>query len=173
MSNLLPILAALSIGLGAAVQTGMLGALGRARGPSEASWLSILATATALAAILAYRLLRGETLALPAPFDRVAVFVVAALVTGVALLLTIRGLPPYYAITGLFGLAFIIGAATIVPRIGIALFLSATIAGQLLGALVLDQIGAFGGAVQPLSVMRVGGAAFLLIGVAMVRGLGR
>jgi len=173
MSNLLPILAALAIGLGAAVQTGMLGALGRARGPSEASWLSILATATALAMILAYRLLRGETLALPAPFDRVAVFIGAALIAGVALLLTTRGLPPYYAITGLFGLAFIIGAATIVPRIGIALFLSATIAGQLLGALALDQFGAFGGAVQPRSLMRVGGAAFLLLGVAMVRGLGR
>ena len=36
--------------------------------------------------------------------------------------------------TGLFGLAFIIGAAAIAPRLGIALFLSATIAGQLVGA---------------------------------------
>lgn len=173
MSNLLPILAALAIGLGAAVQTSMLGALGRARGPAEASWLSILATATAIAAILAYRLARGETLALPAPFDRAAILAGAALTAALALLLTTRGLPPYFAITGLFGLAFIFGAATIVPRIGIALFLSATIAGQLLGALALDQIGAFGGAVQPLSAMRVGGAAFLLLGVAMVRGLGR
>ena len=173
MSNLLPILVALTIGAGAAVQTSMLGALGRARGPAEASWLSILATITAVAVLLAYRLLRAETLALPAPFDRAALFVGAALLTGIALLLTTRGLPPYYAITGLFGLAFIFGAATIVPRIGIALFLSATIAGQLIGALLLDQIGAFGGAVQPLSPTRLGGAALLLLGVVMVRGLGR
>lgn len=173
MSNLLPVLIALTIGAGAAVQTSMLGALGRARGPAEASWLSILATITAIAAILAYRLLRGETLALPAPFDRALVFLGAAFVTGLALLLTTRGLPPYYAITGLFGLAFIFGAATIVPRIGIALFLSATIAGQLVGALLLDQIGAFGGAVQPLTATRFGGALLLLLGVVMVRGLGR
>lgn len=173
MSNLLPLFAAIAIGMGAAVQTGMLGALGRARGPSEATWLSILATITAVAIILAVRALRGDPPALPAPLDRAVVFIGVAVATGAALVLTARGLPPYYAVTGLFGLAFIFGAATIAPRIGIALFLSATIAGQLVGALLLDQFGAFGGAVQPLSPLRLAGASLLLVGVVMVRGFGR
>ncbi len=173
MWNLLSLLIAVLIGVGAAVQTSMLGSVGRLRGPSEATWLSILATATAVALILAVRGLRGESLALPAPLDRPVVFIAAAILAGLALFLTVRGLPPYYAITGLFGLAFIIGAATLAPRIGVALFLSATIAGQLVGAVLMDQIGAFGNTAQPVTPLRLAGVALLLTGVVLVRGFGR
>jgi bacterial/archaeal transporter family-2 protein len=173
MWNLLLLLAAMLIGLGAAVQTSMLGSVGRLRGPSEATWLSILATASAVAVILAVRGIRGDSPALPAPFDRPLVFIGAALLAGLALLLTARGLPPYYAITGLFGLAFIFGAATLVPRIGVALFLGATIAGQLVGAIFLDQFGAFGATAQPVTPLRLAGVTLLLLGVVMVRGFGR
>jgi uncharacterized membrane protein YdcZ (DUF606 family) len=173
MTNLLSLLVAVAIGVGAAVQTSMLGAMGRARGPSEATWLSILATACAVAVVLGVRALRGEAPALPAPLDRAIVFLLVAVATAIAIVLTVRGLPPYFAITGLFGMAFIFGAATIAPRIGIALFLSATIAGQLFGALLMDQIGAFGAAVHPVSPLRLAGAAVLVVGVVMVRGLGR
>jgi transporter family-2 protein len=173
MWNLLSLLIAVLIGVGAAVQTSMRGSVGRLRGPSEATWLSILATASAVAIILAVRGLRGESLALPAPFDRPVVFIGAGLFACLALFLTTRGLPPYYAITGLFGLAFIFGAATLAPRIGVALFLSATIAGQLVGAVVKDQIGAFGATAQPVTPLRLAGVTLLLAGVVMVRGFGR
>jgi uncharacterized membrane protein YdcZ (DUF606 family) len=171
--NVLSLLAALVIGIGAAVQTSMLGAMGRSRGPTEAAWLSILGTVCSLGALMAARVARGDVPLLPAPFDRGAVYAVVALAAGIGMLLAIRGIAPYFAVTGLFGLAFIVGAATIAPRLGVALFLSATIAGQLLGAMALDGMGAFGGAVHSITPMRVAGATMLLAGVALVRGFGR
>lgn len=173
MANVLSLLAALAIGFGAAVQTSMLGAMGRARGPGEAAWLSILGTVLGLATVLAVRAARGDPPLLPAPFDRGAVYSVVALGAGLGAVLATRGLPPYFAVTGLFGLAFIVGAALLGPKLGIALFLSAAIAGQLLGAMALDALGAFGGTVHGVTPLRLAGATMLLAGVAMVRGFGR
>lgn len=110
---------------------------------------------------------------LPAPLDRGVVYGIVAAVAALGAVLATRGLPPYFAGTGLFGLAFIVGAASIAPRLGIALFLSATIAGQLVGAMALDAVGAFGGNVHAVTPLRVAGATMLLAGVAMVRGFGR
>lgn len=173
MVNVLSLLAALAIGFGAAVQTSMLGAMGRARGPGEAAWLSILSTVCGVGTLLAVRAARGDPPMLPAPLDRGVIFAVVAVVGGIGAVMATRGLPPYFAGTGLFGLAFIVGAASIAPRLGIALFLSATIAGQLVGAMALDAVGAFGGTVHGITPLRVAGATMLLAGVAMVRGFGR
>ncbi|MGE0226953.1 MAG: DMT family transporter [Dehalococcoidia bacterium] len=173
MTQAFPLALALVIGGGAAVQTAMLGALGRQRGPTEAGWQSILATVVGVAVILAIRDLRGDAPALPSPLDRAAVQLGVAALAAVALVFTVRGLEPYYLIVGFFGLAFIVGAAALTPKLGIALFLSATIAGQLVGALVLDQIGAFGNPVHTLNVTRAAGVAALLVGVVLVRGTGR
>ncbi len=173
MVEALSLLAALAIGFGAAVQTSMLGAMGRARGPAEAAWLSVLTTACGLAVILGARALRGDPPMLPAPLDRAWVYIAAALATAAGIAVGLRGLNPSFAVSGLFGLAFIVGAATLAPRIGIALFISAAIAGQLLGAMTMDQIGAFGAAVHTVTPMRLVGGALLLLGVVLVRGLGR
>lgn len=173
MIEALSLLAAIAIGFGAAVQTSMLGAMGRARGPSEAAWLSVLTTVCGLAVLLGSRAWRGDPPLLPFPLDRLWLYIAVALVTGAGVLLGLRGLHPSFAVSGLFGLAFIIGAATIAPRIGIALFISAAIAGQLIGAMTMDQIGAFGAAVHGVTPMRLAGAALLLTGVVLVRGIGR
>ena len=174
MPGAVPLLAAFAIGLGAALQTALLGALGRTRGPGEAAWLSILATTGGLALILAARALRGDPPLLPQPFDRASLFVAVAVISAVAAAAIIRGgVEPYYAITGLFGLAFIFGAAAIAPRIGVAAFLGATIAGQLIGAMALDQIGAFGAQAYVVNPTRLLGAGLLLAGVVLVRGIGR
>ncbi|MBM4416456.1 MAG: hypothetical protein FJ035_09550 [Chloroflexi bacterium] len=169
MTNLLPLLAALAIGVGAAVQTSMVGAMGRERGAAEASWLSLLATVTGIAVILGVRALRADGVALPAPFDRWPVLVLIAALTLSVLALSTRGLPLYFAGTGLFAIAFLIGAGSLGPKLGVALFLSATIGGQVVGALVIDQIGAFGAAAIPLTPARLGGVAILLAGVMLVR----
>ena len=173
MVNVLSLLAALAIGFGAAVQTSMLGAMGRARGPAEAAWVSILGTVCGVGALLAVRAARGDAPVLPPPFDRGAVYAVVAAGAAVVVVLATRGIAPYFVVTGLFGLAFIVGAATIGPRLGLALFLSAAIAGQLLGAMALDAMGAFGGTVHGVTAMRMAGATMLLAGVALVRGFGR
>jgi transporter family-2 protein len=93
------------------------------------------------------------------------VFVSAALI----LAFSLRGLGPYYAITGLFGVAFIAGAAYLVPSLGVALFFGASTAGAVIGALAVDHIGAFGAAANPVSLARVGGLALILVGVVVVR----
>lgn len=173
MTQSVPLALALFIGAGAAVQTAMLSAIGRQRGPAEAAWQSILATVVGVAVILAVRALRDDPPSLPAPLDRAPVQFAVAALAATTLVFTVRGLEPYYLIVGFFGLAFIVGAAALTPRLGIALFLSATIAGQLMGALVLDQIGAFGNPVHSLNVARVAGVAALLAGVVLVRGSGR
>lgn len=173
MTQAFPLALALLIGGGAAVQTGMLSAIGRQRGAAEAGWQSILATMVGVAVILAVRASRGDSPALPSPLDRAPVQFAVATVAAAALLFTVRGIEPYYMIVGFFGLAFIVGAAALTPRLGIALFLSATIAGQLVGALALDHVGAFGNPVHAVSAARVAGIGFVLLGVAMVRGLGR
>jgi uncharacterized membrane protein YdcZ (DUF606 family) len=174
MSAVLPLIAAFAIGLGSALQTAMLGSLGRTRGSAEATWVSLLGTACALALILAARALRGDAPQLAAPFDRAAVYLAAAILTAVAMFVVVRGdVAPHYVVTGLFGLAFIFGAAALAPRIGVALFLSAAIAGQLIGALALDHIGAFGAQVYAVNATRLLGAGLLLAGVVLVRGIGR
>jgi transporter family-2 protein len=169
MAQAFPLALALIIGVGGAVQTSMLAAVGRERGAAEASWQSILATLSGIAAILAFRALRGDPPLLPAPLDRASLHIAVALIAGTALILTARGLDPYFIVIGFFGLAFIVGAATLAPRLGIALFVSTIIAGQLLGALALDQVGAFGGDVRQIDMVRVAGVAALLVGVVLVR----
>jgi bacterial/archaeal transporter family-2 protein len=172
MAQAIPLVIAVVIGAGAAVQTAMLAAVGRERGATEAGWQSILATLCGIAAILAFRAFRGDPPLLPAPLDRAAIHLVVAVLAGGGLILTARGLDPYYIGIGFFGLAFIVAAAALTPRLGVALFVSAVIAGQLLGALTLDQLGAFGGEVRRIDGLRVAGVALLLLGVGLVRGGG-
>jgi transporter family-2 protein len=172
MTQFFTLAIALVIGLGMSVQTSMLGAVARERGSVEAAWMSILATIVGLAALLAGRALRGAGPALPPPLDRPVIYVVVAAAAGLTLLLTMRNLEAYYAVAGLFGLAMIVGMGALAPRLGIALFLSAVIAGQLIGAMTLDQVGAFGGTVHRVTTLRVAGVIALLSGVLLVRGGG-
>ena len=169
MTQWVYVLVAMLIGLGAAVQSSMLGALGRERGATEAGWISLLGSLTAIGAILAIRTLRGDAVALPAPFDRAFVQLLLVAVALLALVVSLRGVAPYYGIAGLFGVAFIVGAAFMVPRIGVALFFGAATAGTVLGALAVDHLGAFGAEPQHVTLLRVIGLGLLLLGVVVVR----
>ncbi|MEX2228459.1 MAG: DMT family transporter [Dehalococcoidia bacterium] len=171
-AQLLSLGIALLIGLGFSVQTAMLGLVARQRGSTGAAWMSILATIVGPALLFGVRALRGAPPLLPAPLDRAWIFGVIAVGAGVALLLTMRNLDAYYAAAGVFGLTMIVGMGALAPRLGVALFLSALVAGQLIGGMTMDQLGAFGGAVHRVSVLRVAGVGALLLGVALVRGGG-
>ena len=66
--------------------------------------------------------------------------------------------------------AVVVGTAALaVPRIGVAAWIAAFIAGQLGAAVLYDQFGAFGQAVRPATPLRLLGVGFLLLGVYMVR----
>ncbi len=160
---------ALAVGLTSALQTSMLGALGRGRSPAEAAWISLLGSVAGISIVMLIRLLRGGASSLPAPLDRPAAFAIGAVVGLALLTLSLRGLPWYYGAAGLGGVIYLATAALLVPRLGVAVFFGATTAGSVLGALALDRLGAFGAPPLPLSVARVGGMALLLVGVVVTR----
>jgi transporter family-2 protein len=169
MTQTLYIVLALAIGFGASLQTGMIASLGRSRGPTEAAWISLLATLSAVAIVFGLRALRGSPPSLPSPLDSVFIFAGIAALGGLALSVSLRGLSPYLAVTGLFGFAYLVSAGFLAPRLGIALFASAVTAGTLFGSVALDHFGAFGVDVQRASVMRILGLLALVLGVVLVR----
>lgn len=152
------------------MQASMLGAMGASRSPSAAVWVSVLATVVGLAALVAYRSATSP-IGLPSPFDRPAVPLVVAIAAAVLLVFSARDLDPYFALTGLMPIPFIFGAGFLAPRLGVGLFISAVIAGQLTAAVLLDHIGAFGGNIIRADFVRVAGIAALMVGVVLIRGL--
>ncbi|MCH8616328.1 DMT family transporter [Sphingomonas sp. SM33] len=81
----------------------------------------------------------------------------------------LRAVPWYAWLGGLYGAFFVAMAAFGAPRIGIGPLLTAAIAGQLIGAIVLDHYGMIGLARQPVSPEKLAGAALVLIGAFIVR----
>jgi bacterial/archaeal transporter family-2 protein len=81
----------------------------------------------------------------------------------------LRGVPWYAWLGGLYGAFFVAVAAFGAPKIGVGPLLTAAIAGQLVGAIVLDHFGLLGLTRQPVSVEKVAGVALVLAGAALVR----
>jgi bacterial/archaeal transporter family-2 protein len=81
----------------------------------------------------------------------------------------LRSLPWYAWAGGLYGAVFVALAAFAAPRLGVTSFLTIGIAGQLVMALCLDRIGAFGVDRVELSPTRLIGVGLVLAGVLLVR----
>lgn len=77
-------------------------------------------------------------------------------------------LPWWSVLGGLIGVAIVVGGAYLSPVLGAALFFVCLVAGQLLGAAIADHIGAFGLPVRSLSITRLSGLAFVLVGALLV-----
>ena len=77
---------------------------------------------------------------------------------------------PWYAWTGgFYGAVFVAVAAFAAPRMGVTYFLMVAIAGQLVMALLLDRLGAFGVPRVEISSVRVAGVLLVLAGAFLVR----
>ena len=159
------------IGSGFAVQLTMIAAMSRARGPVEGAWVSLTATIAGFSLLLLYRAVAGPTLAFPWPFEQPLVWGGLFVVASVALAAVVRGLPPYFALAGLAAIPLLVGAGFFGPKIGIGLYLSAAITGQLVGSVLLDHVGAFGTHVYRIDLERALGVAALVVGVVLVRGI--
>ncbi len=160
---------AITVGLASALQTAMLGAMGRGRAPIEAAWVSLLGSIVGISLVMLVRATRGEAHAMPQPLDRPWPYAAALAVALAILVLSMRGLPWYFGLAGLGGVIYLATAALLVPRLGVAIFFGATTAGSVIGALVIDQLGAFGATPAPASVARVGGLGLILVGVVVAR----
>src|SRR5437773_11272512 len=130
------------VGLCASTQAAMLAAKGQGRSPYEATWINMVAAIAGIALILVLRGIGGRSPLLAAPFDRFAVFTGIAVIAAVALAVSVRGLEPYFAITGFFALAYLLGLGYAASQIGIARFLAGVTGGLLGGAMAYARVGA-------------------------------
>lgn len=161
---------AVSVGMTSSLQIAMLGAIARDRGGFEATWISMLASLAGMAGVMAAASLSGNRPSLEKPFDHGATYGFFAGLMLVALVLAARGLPPHLALTGFLPVPYLLAASFIGPRIGLGVFLGAMIAGQLIGGMGLDHIGAFGATPRKVDTLRITGALVLLVGVVLIRG---
>ena len=70
---------------------------------------------------------------------------------------------------GIFGAIFIATAILMVPRFGAATVLALIVVGQMLGSLTFDHFGILGVQQHPANPIRLAGAAFLILGVVLIR----
>lgn len=70
---------------------------------------------------------------------------------------------------GALGVVFVTAALVIAPKTGIAAFLGAMIAGQLLASLIIDHYGLIGLPVRPLNLNRALGTALIVAGVLVTQ----
>lgn len=70
---------------------------------------------------------------------------------------------------GLCGAFFVAALIILTPRLGVALTLGLTVAGQMGFSLLVDHYGWFGTPVQAISWSKVGGVALIVAGVWMVQ----
>lgn len=161
---------AILLGVGGAVQVGLLGATSRYRGSIEAVWVSILGSVLVVSLVFTVQTVRGVKLALPPPYDSWLPFAATLLATATLLVWAIAGLPLFFLITGMLAAPYLMGASYLAPKLGVGLFIGSIIAGQLLGGLIIDHVGAFGTEARPVDAMRLLGVAALLLGVVLIRG---
>jgi transporter family-2 protein len=171
MTEALYIFLAFAVGFGSAFQIAMLGLLQRDRGSFEATWINMLSSsAVFLVAVVILAVVRSDRMELPAPFDKTYFHALLVALTVVALALSMRGFHPALALVGVFGFVYVLAAAFLGPKIGIALYIAVVTAGTLIGGVGLDHYGAFGGTVIRVDSLKVAGLAFLMVGVVLIRG---
>jgi len=72
---------------------------------------------------------------------------------------------------GALGAIFVSTATWAAPKLGVGAFFAVLIAAQLIAAMAMDQVGALGLEVRPITLTKLAGAALLFLGaMLMVRG---
>src|ERR1700685_1792149 len=70
---------------------------------------------------------------------------------------------------GIFGAIYIAISILLLPRLGAAVVVALIVLGQMLGALAFDHFALLGVPENPVSPMRLAGAALLVAGVVLIR----
>ncbi|MFZ5811914.1 MAG: DMT family transporter [Thermodesulfobacteriota bacterium] len=141
------VLMALTAGILIPVQAGINSLLGRAVGGAEAAaFVSFLVGTLVLGT---YVLVFGISL----PIGR-----------------TLAVSPWWYWTGGAFGAFFVAASVVLVPRLGAGVMMSVIVAGQIAASLALDHFGVLGYPARPMDLMRLAGAALVVVGVFLVRG---
>lgn len=70
---------------------------------------------------------------------------------------------------GLLGAFYVFSNITLTPMIGAAAVMALSVAGQMIGGMLLDKVGFMGMAVREISLGRIAGATLLIAGAVMIR----
>jgi transporter family-2 protein len=84
-------------------------------------------------------------------------------------LMQLSSIPPWAWCGGILGAFYLTASLVALPVLGAALVVTGIVSGQLLCALTLDTLGLFGVPRVPLSIYRILGAAFLILGVMLLQ----
>jgi transporter family-2 protein len=144
--QILLVVLALAAGAGLPVQASVNAALARHAGRPE--WAAFVNFAVGLVALGAW--LAALRLAPP---------------SGVAL----SRAPWWSWAGGLLGAFYVSAITLLTPRLGLAATLGLAVAGQMVGALALDQLAALGVAYRPITPARLVGAALLVAAAVLIR----
>ncbi|MBC5810408.1 MAG: DMT family transporter [Candidatus Eremiobacteraeota bacterium] len=70
---------------------------------------------------------------------------------------------------GAYGLVYIATLTWLIPRLGSGAVFALMVAGQMIGALLIDQFGVLGTVQRPVDVWKLAGVAFTVVGVVLIR----
>jgi len=161
---------AILIGCGVAIQWAMLASIGRSQGGFQAAWFSCLTTVAALGLVLLLLNFRTDSLGNSDIFSiRADIISLITICVSIAVLISLRDLPWWAGLSGLFGLGLILGAAWIVPSIGVAEFFVAVTVGSAIAGVTIDHLGLFGNTVSILTIPRVMAVLLVILGMAIIR----
>lgn len=99
----------------------------------------------------------------------VVTFLWLTLGKGIGDLSQIKALPWWVIFGGVVGVVFVAGSVVVAPVLGVALFFTCVVAGQLIGSTLLDQFGFLEFTVKPLNMMKIIGIGLVLLGAALVQ----
>ena len=81
----------------------------------------------------------------------------------------VKALPWWVVFGGVIGVVVVAGSIAIAPRIGLTIFFVSIVAGQLISAVVMDHVGAFGVPEKPINLYKILGLVLVVIGAAIVQ----
>ena len=146
MNNILYVVAALAVGISISLQ------------PATNSYMA--------------RALGSPVLATSISMSITFIFALTFLLTagkGAGDLTQIKTLPWWVIIGGIGGFVFVLGGVYVAPIVGVALFFVCVVAGQLLGATLIDQFGLFGTPLKPINTIKLIGLFMVLAGAIVVQ----
>jgi transporter family-2 protein len=82
---------------------------------------------------------------------------------------TLRHVPAYGWCGGLIVASYVISITFLAPRLGVGNAIRLVVTGQIIAAVLIDHIGAFGAVVQRLTTGRAIGVALMILGVILAR----
>jgi transporter family-2 protein len=84
-------------------------------------------------------------------------------------LATLRRVPAYGYLGGFIVASYVTAITFLAPRLGVGNAIRLVVTGQIVAAVAIDHVGAFGAVVQRLTMGRAIGVALMIVGVVLAR----